>query len=125
VYLNRHLVLASHSSRGLALLRASHALHRLEATIHKSLEGRLSGFLLLSVLIWSIETVALSLFINEFAIGETNFARLFAAGLLASLPGGGMSAAAFGLYQSLALVVLTLIFLLAVWLAVRFKLLRA
>lgn len=125
VYLNRHLVLASHTPRGLALLRASHRLRRLEMDIYKSVEGRLSGFLLLSVLIWAIEILALSLFINQLAIGEPDFAALFAAGLLASLPGGGGGAAAFGLYQSLALVVLTLVFLLAVWLAARFKLLRA
>ncbi len=123
VYLNRHLVLASHTSRGLALLRASHVLRRLEMDIYKSVEGRLSGFLLLSVLIWAIEILALSLFINQLAIGEPDFAALFAAALLASLQGGGWGA--FGLYQSLALVVLTLVFLLVVWLAARFKLLRA
>lgn len=125
VYLNRHLVLTSHSSRGLALLRAGHVLRRVEMDIYKSVEGRLSGFLLLSVLIWAIEILALSLFINQIAIGEPDFAALFAAGLLASLPGGGADSAAFGLYQSLALVALTLVFLLAVWLATRFKLLRA
>lgn len=124
VYLNRHLVLASHSARGLALLRASHVLRRLELDIYRSVEGRLSGFLLLSVLIWAIEILALSLFINQLSIGEPDFAALFASGLLASLPGGG-GAAAFGLYQSLALVALTLFFLAAVWLAARFKLLRA
>jgi hypothetical protein len=125
VYLNRHLVLASHTPRGLALLRASHVLRRLEMDIYKSVEGRLSGLLLVSVLIWAIEILALSMLINQLAIGEADFAGLFAAGLLASLPGGGAGAAAFGLYQSLALVVLTLVFLLAVWLAARYKLLRA
>lgn len=120
VYLNRHLVLTSHTPRGLALLRASHVLRCLEAAIYKSVEGRLSGFLLLSLLIWSVEILALSLFINQLAIDEPDFAVLFASGLLASLPGGAGSTS-FGLYQSLALVILTLVFLLVVWIAMRLK----
>jgi len=119
VYLNRHLVLASHTPRGLALLRASHALRGIEAGMYKSVEGRVSGFLLLSILVWSVEILALSLFVKQMAIDEPNFAALFASGLLASLPGGAAGAGAFGLYQSLAMVVLTLVFLLAVWLAAR------
>jgi hypothetical protein len=122
VYLNRHLVLTSHTPRGLALLRASHALRCLESTIYKSVEGRLSGFLLLSLLIWSVEIVTLSLFINQLAINEPDFAGFFASGLLASLPGGGAGLATFGLYQSMALVVLTLCCLLVAWIATRFKL---
>jgi hypothetical protein len=124
VYLNRHLVLTSLTPRGLVLLRTSHVLRRLEAAIYKSVEGRISGFLLLSVLIWSFEILALSLFIDQLAIGEPDFAALFASGLLASLPAGGGGSNAFGIYQSLALVALTIVFLLAVSLAARFKLLR-
>jgi hypothetical protein len=120
VYLNRHLVLTSHTPRGLALLRASHVLRCLEAAMYKSVEGRLSGFLLLSLLIWSVEILALSLFINQLAIDEPDFAVLFASGLLASLP-GGVRSTSFGLYQSLALVILTLLFLLVVWIAMRLK----
>lgn len=119
VYLNRHLILTSLSPRGLLLLRASHVLRSLETSIHRSLEGRVSGFLLLSALIWSFEILALSLFISQLSIGEPDFAELFASGLLASLPSSSQSA--FGIYQSLALVALTVMFLLAVWLAARFK----
>lgn len=122
VYLNRHLVLTSLSPRGLLLLRTSHALRSLETSIHRSIEGRVSGFLLLSVLIWSFEILALSLFISLLSIGKPDFAELFASGLLASLPSGSQSA--FGIYQSLALVALTVVFLLAVWLAARFKITR-
>ena len=122
VYLNRHLVLTSLSPRGLLLLRTSHVLRSLEMSIHRSLEGRVTGFLLLSVLIWSFEILALSLFISLLSIGEPDFAELFASGLLASLPSGSQSA--FGIYQSLALVALTMVFLLAVWLAARFKITR-
>lgn len=121
VYLNRHLVLTSLSPRGLMLLRMSHTLRRLEVAIHRSVEGRLAGFLLLSVLIWLFEILALALFINELNIGEPDFAVLFASGLLASLPGGS---SAFGIYQSLALVALTVTFLVVVWLAARFKMIR-
>ncbi|WP_317925619.1 lysylphosphatidylglycerol synthase domain-containing protein [Cupriavidus sp. TA19] len=122
VYLNRHLVLTSLSPRGLALLRTSHVLRGLEISIHRSIEGRVSGFLLLSVLIWFFEIMALSLFINLLAIGEPDFADLFASGLLASLHSGSQNA--YGIYQSLALVALTVVFLLAVWLAARFKITR-
>jgi hypothetical protein len=124
VYLNRHLVLASHTDRGLKLLQASHVLRRLELDIYKSVEGRLSGIVLLSILIWVLEILALFLFINHLAIGDPDLAALFAAGLLSSLPAAGAGAAIFGLYQTLALVVLTLVFLLAILLAPRFKLRR-
>lgn len=119
VYLNRHLVLTSLSPRGLLLLRTSHALRSLEMAIHKSIEGRVSGFILLSVLIWFFEILALSLFIRLLAIGAPDFAELFASGLLASLPSGSQNA--FGIYQSLALVALTVVFLLVVLLVMRFK----
>lgn len=125
LYLNRHLVLASHRPRGLALLRASHALRRLEQDIRKSVEGRLAAILLFSVLIWTIEILALSLFVNQFTSGEPDFASLFMSGLLASVLGGASDAAnIFGLYQSLALVVLTIIFLAATWVAARSRLAR-
>lgn len=126
VYLNRHLVLTSHSRRGLFLLRASHILRRLELDIYQSVEGRLSGFLLLSLLIWGFEILALSLFRNHLATSELDFADLFASGLLASLPGGAEAGAnVFGLYQSLALVALTLFFIGAVWLATRLRVTRS
>lgn len=124
VYLNRHLVLTSHSARGLYLLRVSHALRRLELEICRSVEGRLSGFLLLSLLIWTLEILALSLFISRLSIDEPDFAALFTSGLLASLQNGAVGAKTFGLYQSLALMVLTLLFLAAFWLAVRLKIVR-
>ncbi len=119
VYLNRHLVLTSLSPRGLLLLRISSVLRSIQTSIHKSLEGRVSGFLLLSVLIWSFEILALSLFISLLSIGESDLAALFTSGLLASLPNGSQST--FGIYQSLSLVALTVVFQLLVWLAARFK----
>lgn len=125
VYINRHLVLASHRPRGLALLRVSHALRRLEQDIRKSVEGRLAAILLFSVLIWTIEILALSLFVHQFTRGEPDFASLFMSGLLASVLGSaGDAANIFGLYQSLALVVLTIIFLAATWVAARYRLSR-
>ncbi len=119
VYLNRHLVLTSLSPRGLLLLRTSHALRSLETSFHNSLVGRVSGFLFLSVLIWFFEILALSLFICLLSIGDPDFAELFASGLLASLPSGSQNA--FGIYQSLALVALTVVFLLTALLTARFK----
>lgn len=125
VYLNRHLVLSSYSARGLTLLRASHTLRLLEVNIYKSVEGRLTGFLLLSVLVWVLEIIALSLFINLFAEGESDFTSMFASGLLASLPGGVVDGAnVFGLYQSLALVVLAVIFIAILWAMNRMRTVR-
>jgi hypothetical protein len=125
VYLNRHLVLTSYSVRGLRLLRASHALRLLEIDIHRSLEGRLEGFWLLSVLIWAFEIAALSLFMHHFSIGKPDFASMFASGLLATLPGSSVvQASDFGLYQSLALVGLTVLFLVSLWFVSRLKIVR-
>lgn len=109
VYLNRHLVLTSVSARGLFLLRTSHQLRTIEREIARSVEGRVSGLIVLSVLIWTVEVAALSLFIHHLNIGGVQFASLFASGLLASLPGGPQgSANYFGLYQALGLAFLTL-----------------
>lgn len=119
VYLNRHLVLTSLTPRSLILLRASHAIRCLEIAILKSVEGRLSGVLLLSVLIWFFEILALTISMEKLSLGDLNFAELFASGLLANLNSGVPNA--FGIYQSLALVALTLIFLLVAWLITRFK----
>lgn len=124
VYLNRHLVLTSLSARGLMLLKATHALRRLEADIYRSVEGRFSGFLLLSIIIWSFEIMALSLFINRIGMGDPDFSGLFVSGLLASLQGNVGDISLFGIYQSLVLVGLTILFIVVVWVAARFKLLR-
>lgn len=116
VYLNRHLVLTSLSRRGLWLLRASHQLRSLEREISATVEGRLSGLLLLSVLIWSIEITALSMFIHHVNANSVNFASLFVSGLLASLPGGFQDRAVyFGQFQSLGLGLLTFLFLALSW----------
>lgn len=118
VYFNRHLVLTSHSPRGLRLLKASAALRRLEVEIHCSVEGRLSAFLLLSSLIWALEIGALVLFTNFLADGDPGLGTMFAEGLLSSLPGGGGST---GLYQSLVLVALSLLCMGAIYFASRMR----
>lgn len=120
LFLNRHLVLASHRPRGLAVLRASHALRRLEQDIRKSVEGRLAAILLFSILIWAVEVLALSMFVRQFTAGEPDFASLFMSGLLASgLNGASHAGNIFGLYQSLALIVLTITFIGAALVAAR------
>ncbi|SEO20881.1 Lysylphosphatidylglycerol synthase TM region [Duganella sp. CF517] len=122
VYLNRHLVLASTSARGLMVLRASHALRQLELELLRSLEGRLTGLLLLSVLIWLLEISALALFLAHLAPSGSGLATLFAHGLLANLspgqsglgPGPGP-----GQYQPLVLAALALLSMAALALARR------
>ncbi len=118
IYLNRHLVLVSRSRHGLVLLKVSHAVRQLQLEFRRSVEGRVPGLVLLSVLIWATEAFALSLFMGRFAIDEPQFAALFSAGLLASVAGMsalGPHATVFGLYQSLALVAMTGIFITTVW----------
>lgn len=110
VYLNRRLVLTSHSRRGLLLLRANHALRELEADIRRSVQGRFSGVMFLSLLIWGIEVLTLSLFLRMQSVGSADhLAMLFVPGLLASLPGGRVAGAeGFGLYQSLGVLLVCL-----------------
>jgi hypothetical protein len=124
VYLNRHLVLASHSTRGLRLLRASHAVRHLELNIQRSVEGRMSGLLLLSILTWALEIAAFALFAHRFADNAPDAGAMFASGLLASLPGGAAGAGAFGMIQTFALAALTLAFLAALLLALRLRIER-
>jgi hypothetical protein len=122
VYLNRHLVLNSHSRHGLKMLKLIHALRQLELDIQRSIEGRLTGVLLLSLVIWLLELGALSMFVNLSAGHGAGIAAVFGNILLAGLSGG---ASAFGLLQSFALVALTLLFLAALGLAAHFKFVRS
>ncbi|OHC71866.1 MAG: hypothetical protein A3H93_19600 [Rhodocyclales bacterium RIFCSPLOWO2_02_FULL_63_24] len=116
VFLNRHLVLSSLSARGLLLLRISYVLRQLELDIRSAVEGRFVGLMLLSGIIWSFEILALSLFIRRMSVGGADFSSMFAAALLASLPGTDFSNSnLFGYYQSLVLVILTLMFLWMAW----------
>ncbi|MGM3173955.1 lysylphosphatidylglycerol synthase domain-containing protein [Dickeya lacustris] len=124
IYLNRHLVLNSHTRRGLLILKISYRFRQFELDVYKSLEGRRSGFMLLSVLIWTVEVLALSLFTNIYVIGQPDWATLFSSGLLASLPGNSSIAPNFGLYQSIAIIFLTYIFIGLVPLIARIKTLK-
>lgn len=116
VYLNRHLVLSSHSQRGLRLLRASHALRLLELDLYRSVEGRLAGFALLSILVWTLDIAALVLYARSMSASGPGFGAMFANALLANLPGG---ASDFGPVQSLVLAGLTLLCVGALYFASR------
>lgn len=109
VYLNRHLVLSSHSRRGLWILRSSAVLRMLELEIYRSVEGRLAGVFLLTVLVWGLEFWALWLLMANTGGGQAEAVAAFTASMTGGLPGNESSLAAFGLYQSLSLVVLTLL----------------
>lgn len=118
VYLNQHLVLKSSADRGLRVLRAAHAVRQIELDIYGSVQGRLSSFFLLSLLIWALEIASLSLFVHSFAIHDSYLAEQFITGLLASLPGRMEEV---GLYQSFSLAILALVFLAIVGRAGRSK----
>ncbi|QDD90371.1 hypothetical protein CCZ28_15640 [Pseudomonas oryzihabitans] len=112
VYLNRHLVLVSHSSRGLSLLKVSHGLRLLEADVVKSVEGRLSGILLLTILVWALEMLAIAVFVKVIEANEPSMASLFYSILLGGLTDGSNTQLnVFGLHQSLALALLASVFL--------------
>jgi hypothetical protein len=110
VYLNRHLVLTSHSPRGLQLLRASHAIQMLRIELMKAVEGRIIGLTFLSVLVWAFEIAAVTLFFKNFSPDGFGLLESFAHGLLRSLPGGADDGAdrLSGLYQSVTLAALGL-----------------
>lgn len=118
VYLNRHLVLASHSRRGLLLLKASHLLRSIELEIWRSIEGRLSGLVLLSLLIWGLEIAAYAVFAQRLSEALPQIGDMFATGMLASL---GAVPSAFVAYQTNLLAVLTLAFLATLALVLRLR----
>jgi hypothetical protein len=109
VFLNRYLVLSSHSPRGLKILKFSHRLRRLEESIYRSIEGRFIGLLLFSIVIWGCEILALFAFIasrlpSAESYSPTHLMDYFAAGLSGSLNDDV-------LYQSAAMVLLTVVFI--------------
>jgi len=124
LHLNRHLVQKSISSRGLYILRVSHIFRVLKFSINKTIEGRLVGFLILSILIWLLEILALALFSENFSAVTSDFASHFISSLFSSLSDieGGASSIAY--YRSALLLIFTLLFLAAICLLLRSKPIR-
>lgn len=120
IYLNRHLVLTSTTNRGLMLLKASHKLRELEGQIKSSIEGRLSGVLLLTFFIWAMEVVTLFYFLSKFSQSTCNWKDLLVNGLLGSLPGGDSFFTEFGVYRVVALVALLVLSAVAILVRKRF-----
>lgn len=106
VYLNRYLVLTSKSSRGLKLLRLFYKVRSFELDLIKTVDGRVSGLILTSVLIWAIEILSISIFINFFQRRDNNWVSLFSDSLFTSLAGDNSDSNGFGLYQTVALIFL-------------------
>jgi hypothetical protein len=114
VYLNRYLVLTSKSPRGLMLLRLFHQVRSFESYIHKTVEGRFSGLIFTSVMIWAVEILSLSIFIHLFNQQESDWLSLFSKGLFASLAGDNSVTYGFGLYQTFALMFLACCFVIPI-----------
>jgi hypothetical protein len=113
IFLNRYLVLSSHSKRGLMLLKISHTLRSLEECIYRSIEGRLVSLLLFSIIIWSLEILALVAFLKSNFYPIESLAQYFMAGLSGSLRQELINLDInFGIYQSLTLAILTALFVL-------------
>lgn len=81
IYLNRHLVLSSHSNHGLQLLKVSHQLRLLEENILRCFEGRFASIVLLSILVWACEMVGIGLFIKSISVDTKALSQFFLAGL--------------------------------------------
>lgn len=113
IYLNRHLVLSSHTRRGLLILKASYALRAFEATIQRSIEGRLSALLLISILIWGCEIAAVTVATRQIMTAYPDIAEIVTAGLLASITSSSEQVETAALvYQSVAVISLSLLFVI-------------
>jgi hypothetical protein len=87
--------------------------------IQASLEGRILGFLLLSMLIWIFELFALFLFIKFIPLNGIELVEEFMEILLSGLLNSGQEL--FGIYQSLAIFALTILFIPTFWFWTKFK----
>jgi hypothetical protein len=108
-FLSRYLVLESTSNRGLKLLKASYFLREIERDIHESMRGRFIGFMLLTLMIWILEIVALSLFLKLSIDSENTFSELLMSGFTGSLFNSADTLiSSFGVYQSFGLALISL-----------------
>jgi hypothetical protein len=113
-FLNSYLVLESYSQRGLTLLKISHFFREVESDIYAALKGRFIGFILVTLIIWILEFFALSLFLKIILSYSVTFPDLFVSGLIGSLFASETTAANFGLYQSVGLILISLASILLV-----------
>ncbi len=109
IYLNRHLVLSSHSSHGLQILKISHQLRLLEASILRCFEGRLVSIVLFSLLIWACEMAGITLFIQSVSVDARPLSEFFLAGLSGVLE-DGPSRSSFDFCRDLVLIAFSLFF---------------
>lgn len=123
-YLNRHLVLSSTSSRGLQLLKISSVLHRFEASLYASIEGRFFGLILFSIAIWGCELLAVVTFLRSISSEISEVTQQFLAILSGRVPQAvADSIVSFSTYQAIALAGLALAFVILVAISRRAKLL--
>ena len=108
LYLKRHLVLRSISSRGLFLLKISHEIRLLVNQLQLTLEGRVPVLVLITGLIWSIEIYAYASAILNYNFEEMDTITIFSYGLLSSLP-YGLNTTNVNIYQAITLVIISLI----------------
>ena len=119
-YLNRHLVLTGHRRRDVALLRMSDVVFRLELDIHRSITGRLTGFLLLSVFIWAMEILAFAKLLEIAGHQSTHLVAMFSDAFFTGLSlSGHQFMHVFETYRSGALIAGTLAMMLILLIFVR------
>lgn len=119
-YLSRHLVLTGQKRRDLGLLRISDVLFRVELDMRRCINGRWTGFLLLSAFIWTMELLTLAQFLKIVDRGNTNLGAMFSDAFFTGLSFSGNGFAhLFETYRSVALIMGTLAMMAALLLSVR------
>lgn len=110
IFINQYLVLSSYTRRGLALLKISHSLRQIELEILKSVLGRMSGLILLSVAIWLTEILVIFIVLGTDSIKSAGISEYFVVAL-SGIVFGDFSEfnGIYGLSQTLGLIFLVLL----------------
>ena len=122
IFLKRNLFLTSLSERSLMILKISDKFRNIEKEIYKTIEGRFTGFFLLSFLIWGMEITSLSIFLNSSSNNLIDFADLFSKSIFSTFIGESVNDYVF--YQHFSLFLITLISLFYLIISNRIKIIK-
>lgn len=120
IYLNSYLVLSSHSSRSLAILKISNIFKNLEEGISSAIEGRFYTIIFTTILIWLCEIVSICLFVSLTSHNlSTSYLSAFSNGLVDVLSNNNHGTT----YTNLILIVTSLISIASIvfWVIIRVR----
>ena len=123
IFLKRNLFLTSLSERSLIILKISDKFRNIEKQIYKTIEGRFTGFCLLSFLIWGMEITSLSIFLNSLSDNSMDFAELFSKSIFSTFIGESVSDYIF--YQHFALFIISSISLIYLLISNRITIIKS